>query len=142
MFYNTYPTHNCRHSADNISEVKKMGNESTKKSNGIVGAIIRLVINAIVLMVVAFFVPGFSIRSIWAAILAAIVISVLDYVLQKVFRLDASPFGRGVSGFIIAALILYLTKYIVTGFSITILGAVIGALLIGIIDAVIPVDVF
>lgn len=116
--------------------------ENVKRSNGLVGGLIRLVINAIVLMIVSFFVPGFAVKGIWVALLAAIVISVLDYIIQAVFKIDASPFGRGISGFLVAALILYLTKYIVAGFSVTFMGAIIGAILIGIIDAVVPVDVF
>lgn len=115
---------------------------NTKKSNSVSGVLIRLVINAVILMVVSFFVPGFVVHGIWVALLAAVVISVLDYGIQVIFKIDASPFGRGISGFIIAVLILYLTKYIVPGFSVTFLGAVIGAVLIGIIDAVVPVDVF
>lgn len=116
--------------------------EKVQGRRSFIGMLIRFVINAIVLMVVSFFVPGFVVRSFWVAILAAIVISILDYVSQRVFKIDASPFGRGISGFIVAALIIYLTSLIITGFAVTFWGTIIGALLIGVIDAIIPVDVF
>lgn len=118
-----------------------MGKE-VKGRHSIMGVIIRLVVNAIVLMVVSFFTPGFVVRGFWAAILAAIVISLLDYFAQVIFKVDASPFGRGITGFIVSVIIIYLTQFVVAGFAVTWLGAIIGALLIGILDAVIPVDVF
>jgi putative membrane protein len=113
-----------------------------KKRSSILGMLVRLVINAIVLMVISFFVPGFFVNSFWVAILAAIVISILDYGVQAIFKIDASPLGRGISGFIIAALIIYLTAFIVPGFAVTFWGTIIGSLLIGIVDLVLPVDVF
>jgi uncharacterized membrane protein YvlD (DUF360 family) len=38
----------------------------------------------------------------------------------------------------VAAIILYATKFIVPGFNISIWGAIIGALVIGILDVIIP----
>lgn len=116
--------------------------EKVEKRTSIISMIIRFVVNAIVLMIVSYFVPGFVVKSFWVAILAAIVISILDYLLQAIFKIDASPFGRGISGFIVAAIIIYLTQYVIAGFAVTFWGAIIGALLIGVIDAIIPVDVF
>lgn len=116
--------------------------EKIEKRKSFLSIIIRFIINAIVLMIVSFFVPGFVISGIWTAILAAVVISILDYLIQVVFKIDASPFGRGLSGFVVAVIIIYLTKFIVPGFSVTVMGAIIGAVLIGIVDAVVPTSVF
>jgi putative membrane protein len=126
---------------NNKPEVIKLGEKIHRRSS-LLGTLIRFVVNAIVLMVVSYFVPNFAIHTIWAALLAAIVISILDYAIQVIFKIDASPIGRGLSGFIVAVVIIYLTKFIVPGFSVTWLGAIIGALLIGVIDAIVPVDVF
>ena len=57
------------------------------------------------------------------------------------FKIDASPFGRGIVGFIVSAIIIYLTQFLVPGMSISIWGAVIASLIIGIIDAILPVNV-
>ena len=98
----------------------------------------RLIITAIVLLVVSYFTPGFSIRGLWSFLLAALVISVLDYLAERIMKIDASPFGKGIKGFVIAVLILYLAQFIVPNMSVTIIGAVLGALVIGILDAIFP----
>ncbi|WP_077369424.1 phage holin family protein [Anaerosalibacter sp. Marseille-P3206] len=115
-------------------------NNKTRDTKNIsIGEILlRILITAIVVGVAAFFTPGFSINNLWSLILAAIVIALLDYFVQKIAGIDASPFGRGITGFIVSAIILYVTKFIVPGFNISLWGAIIGALVIGIIDAIIP----
>ena len=100
--------------------------------------LLRVVISAIVIAIAAFFSPGFSIDGLWSLLLASIVIGVLDHLVQRFTGVDASPFGRGIVGFLVAAVILYVTKFIVTGFHINMLGAIIGALVIGVIDAIMP----
>lgn len=100
--------------------------------------LIRILVTAIVVGIAAFFTPGFSVNSLWSLILAAVVIALLDYLVQKFTGVNATPFGRGITGFIVAAIILYATKFIVPGFNISVWGAIIGALVIGIIDVIIP----
>lgn len=100
--------------------------------------LLRVLITAIVVAIAAYFTPGFTIDGIWSLLLAAVVIGVLDYLVQRFTGIDASPFGRGIAGFLVAAIILYVTKFIVPGFGISVWGAIIGALVIGIIDAIIP----
>ena len=110
-----------------------------KTNNWNIGEIlIRILITAIVVAIAAFLTPGFSINNLWSLILAAVVIALLDYLVQKFTGINATPFGRGMTGFIVAAIILYATKFIVPGFNISIWGAIIGALVIGIIDVIIP----
>ena len=100
--------------------------------------LIRLLVTAIVVGITAFLTPGFSIDSLWSLILAAIVIAVLDYLIQRFTGVNATPFGRGITGFIVSAIILYATRFIVPGFEISVWGAIIGALVIGIVDMIIP----
>lgn len=100
--------------------------------------LLRVVITSIVIAIAAFFTPGFSIDGLWSVILAAVVIGVIDYLIQRFTGIDASPFGRGIAGFLLTALILYITQFIVAGFNISFWGAIIGALVIGIIDAIMP----
>ena len=103
--------------------------------------LIRILVTAIVVGIAAFLTPGFSVDNLWSLILAAVVIAVLDYLIQRFTGVNATPFGRGITGFIVAALILYATKFIVPGFNISVWGAIIGALVIGIIDVIVPGDV-
>ncbi|NLN15497.1 MAG: phage holin family protein [Tissierellia bacterium] len=100
--------------------------------------LLRILVTSIVVAIAAYFTPGFTIDGIWSLLLAAVVIGVLDYLIQRFTGIDASPFGRGIAGFLVAAIILYVTKFIVPGFNISLWGAIIGALVIGVIDAIIP----
>lgn len=102
------------------------------------GMLMRLLVTAVVVGIAAFLTPGFSINSLWSLVLASVVIAVLDHLVQRFAGINATPFGRGIAGFIVAAIILYATKFIVSGFNITVWGAIIGALIIGIVDAIIP----
>jgi len=100
--------------------------------------LIRVLVTAIVVAIAAYFTPGFTIDGIWSLLLAAVVIGVLDHLVQRFTGVNASPFGKGIAGFLVAAIILYVTKYIVPGFNISIWGAIIGALVIGVVDAIMP----
>ncbi len=113
-------------------------NNKTQSSNGIMGLILRFIVSAIVVAVAAFLTPGFSISGIWSVLVAAAVISIIDYLLNRVLNLDASPFGRGITGFLVAAVVLYATQFFVPMMRVTIWGAILGALVIGLIDLVIP----
>ena len=100
--------------------------------------IIRWLVGAVVLAVTAFVTPGFTISGVWPLIVAAAVIAIIDYLVQKVLGVDATPFGRGITGFIVAAIIIYVVKFIVPGYDVTLVGAVLGALVYGIINLLIP----
>ncbi|MCX7951190.1 MAG: phage holin family protein [Clostridiales bacterium] len=119
-----------------------MAREIREENGGILSTLLKFVINAVVLLAVSFLVPGFVVVGFWTAFLAAIVITLLDYLASAVFKLDASPFGRGLSGFVIAAIIIYATQYLVAGVAVTFMGAIIAALVIGLFDAIIPTNVF
>lgn len=100
--------------------------------------LVRLVVGAIVLAVTAALTPGFTVRGFWPLIFGAIILAVMDYFAAKLFGIDASPFGRGIAGFILAAVIIYATQFFVAGYQVTILGAIIGALVYGLVDMIMP----
>lgn len=98
----------------------------------------RLVTAAIVLAITAFFTPNFSINNIWSLALAAVILTVMDYLIVKFTGLHASPFGKGFVGFALAAITLYFTQFFVAGYSISWMAAIIGALIYGVVDYFIP----
>ena len=98
----------------------------------------RFVTAAIVLAITAFFTPGFSINNIWTLAIAAIVLTLIDYLIVKFTGLEATPFGKGFVGFVLAAVTLYVTQYFVAGYSISWIAAIIGALIYGVVDYIIP----
>ena len=130
--------HNCLLFTNTTFGGDFMADRNEIRRPGILSLILRIIINSIVLLIVSYLVPGFSIRGLWPAILAAIVIAILDYAVEAIFKIDASPFGRGLTGFIIAALIIYLTQFFVAGVAVSVWGALIGAVVIGLVDLIIP----
>lgn len=106
---------------------------------GVVGQIVgRLVAAAIILGITAFFTPGFTINNFGALALAAVVLTVMDYLIVKFTGLQAMAFGKGFVGFVLAVVILYATQFFVAGYSISWMSAIIGALIYGVIDYILP----
>ncbi|MFZ5986704.1 MAG: phage holin family protein [Bacillota bacterium] len=113
-------------------------NDARAETFNITHFLIRLVVGAVVLAITAALTPGFAITGIWPLIFGAVILSALDYLALRVLGVNATPFGRGITGFILAAVIIYITQFFVGGYNVNIVGAIIGALIYGIIDAVIP----
>lgn len=106
---------------------------------GTVGQILgRFIVAAIILGITAFFTPGFSINNLWALGVSAIVLTIMDYLIVKFTGLHAMAFGKGFVGFVLAVVVLYATQFFVAGYSITWMAAIIGALIYGIIDYIMP----
>ena len=118
-----------------------MSNTQSKSQSGtstiwqIVG---RLVAAAVVLAITAFFTPGFSIDNFWSLAIAAVVLTILDYLIVRFTGLQATPFGKGFVGFALAAVVLYVTQFFVAGYAISWMAAIIGALIYGVVDYFIP----
>jgi len=116
-------------------------NVQSQSTMGTIGQMIwRFVAAAVVLAITAFFTPGFSINNIWSLALAAVVLTVIDYLIVKFTGLHASPFGKGFVGFALAAVVLYVTQFFVAGYTISWIAAIIGALIYGVVDYFIPGD--
>ena len=92
------------------------GNQSSSGASTVWQIVGRLIASAVVLAITAFFTPGFTINSIWTLAIAAIVLTIIDYLVIKFTGLHASPFGKGFVGFALAAIILYVTQFFVAGF--------------------------
>ncbi len=103
--------------------------------------IVRFIVSAIVLMVVGAIVPGFSALSFGNALLAALVIAGLSYLIELVLGRDISPYAHGVVGFLVSAIVIYLTQFIVPDMSVSMIGALLASLVIGIIDLFVPTKV-
>ena len=111
---------------------------SSTNSMTIGGLIIRFITSAAVLAISAFFTPGFEISSFWTLAIAAFVLSLFDYLINAIIGINASPFGRGIIGFVVSVMILYATQFFVSGYSISWISAIIGAVIYGIIASIIP----
>lgn len=119
------------------NQVNTQTNTGTSTVWQIVG---RLVTAAIVLAITAFFTPGFTINNFWALAAATIVLTVIDFLIAKFTGLHASSFGKGFVGFVLAAVVLYVTQYFVAGYTISWMAAIVGALVYGVVDYFLPGD--
>jgi uncharacterized membrane protein YvlD (DUF360 family) len=105
-----------------------------------VGVIIRFVVSALVLMVVSWLSPGFIVKGgFLGALIAAAIIALLGYVGEILLGTRISPQSRGIVGFVAAAVVIYLAQFIIPGLlSVSIIGALISAFIIGLIDTLVP----
>lgn len=105
------------------------------------GAVIRFIVSALVLMFVGFLLPGFSTMSFFTALLAAIVIAALGWVVESTLGKSLSPSRRGLVGFIVSSIVIWAAQFIVPGMEVSIFGALLAAFVIGIIDLFVPTAV-
>lgn len=118
-----------------VNQTNTRSSSNTSSAWQIIG---RFITSAIVLAITAFFTPGFRINSIWALILAAAVLTIMDYLITRFTGLHASSFGKGFVGFILSAVVLYLTQYFVAGYTVSWVAAIVGALVYGVVDYFLP----
>jgi len=103
------------------------------------GMIVRFIVSALVLMLVSFIVPGLKVSGFTGALVAALVIAVLGYAVEMVFGNKISRTGRGAVGFLTAAVVIYFSQFIVPGYiTVSIIGALLASLVIGIVDSFVP----
>lgn len=103
------------------------------------GMIVRFVVSAVVLLLVSYILPGLRVAGFTGALVAALVISILGYAIEKVFGDKISRTGRGAVGFFTAAVVVYFSQFLIPGYiSVSIVGALLASLVIGIIDSFVP----
>ncbi len=101
--------------------------------------LIRFIVSALVLMFVSLIVPQFSVGGFWSALFLALIIALAGWVIEGIFGKKITPFGRGIVGFIASALVIWAAQFIVGNMSVTLIGAILAALVIGIIDLFVPI---
>ena len=122
-----------------MSENNHQTRSQTSSGMSTIGQIIgRLIAAAVILAITAFFTPGFQINNIWSLAVAAVVLTLLDYLIVKFTGLNASPFGKGFIGFVLSVVVLYVTQYFVAGYTISWVAAIIGAVIYGVVDYFLP----
>jgi putative membrane protein len=105
------------------------------------GAVVRFVVSALVLMLVGLIVPGFQIMGFGNALLAALVIAAVGWLIEATMGKRVSPYSRGVVGFLVSAVVIWATQFVVPSMEVGRLGALLAAFGIGIIDLFVPTTV-
>jgi putative membrane protein len=103
--------------------------------------IIRLVINALIILLVAYLIPGIAVQGFYTALIVAIVLGIISVTLKPLLLILTLPINLltlGLFTFVINALLLWFTASIVKGFEVTgFISALIGSLLISILQIVV-----
>jgi len=84
-----------------------------------VNLLIRLAINVFTLLVVEYLVPGFVLKDLWTAVIAAIAIGIVNTFIKPILQLIALPISLltfGVAAFLINVFLLWGTSKLVPGF--------------------------
>ncbi|MGI6096869.1 MAG: phage holin family protein [Dethiobacteria bacterium] len=105
-----------------------------------IGLVVRFVVSAVVLMVVSFILPGFATLGFVQALIAAVVIALIGYIVESLFGRKISPQNRGLVGFLTSAVVIYLAQFIVPEMKVSLIGAALAAIVIGIIDIFVPTE--
>lgn len=84
--------------------------------------LLRWLINALALLLVAYIVPGFVVDSLYAALAAAFLLGLMNAIVRPVLLLLTLPVNiltLGLFTFVINALMLWFTQTVIKGFDIT-----------------------
>lgn len=108
------------------------------------GALMKLLANwlvkALILLLTAYFVPGFKIESFGAALIVVVVLAIFNIFLKPVllfFTLPINILTLGLFTFVVNAILLYLASTIVVGFHISSFGtAIMAALVIALLSGI------
>lgn len=108
--------------------------------------IVSWIVSALSLVIVAHLIPGFEIRSFWSALLAAVVIGLINATLGfvlKILTLPISILTFGIFLFVINALMIRFATFFVPGFEVKgFWSAFFGAVVLSILNIILKGLVF
>jgi len=104
----------------------------------VLGTVVRFIVAAVVLMLIGYVIPGFSHLTFGEALVAALVIAGVSYLIELMMGRRNSTFGRGIVGFLVSAVVIWLVQYIVPHMHVSVVGALLAAVVIGVVDLVVP----
>lgn len=100
--------------------------------------LLKYISSTAVLSLTTIFTPNFHIESFPILLLSSLIIILLDYMLGIITDVHDTLYGRGIISFVSAAIIIYITQFIVIGYYISIPSSIIAALIYGVISSFIP----
>lgn len=99
--------------------------------------VIALILNALALLLTAYIVPGFRVDNFQTALLAAIVLGVVNTLLRPALSFVTAPLSVltfGLFAFVVNAVILYVASLVVPGFGLDgVVPAVLGAVVLAVV---------
>ena len=119
-----------------MSDEKTMFNVHDKTR--ITELVLKYISATAILTATTIFTPNFTITSLPALFLSSFVIIILDYMMSIITGINDSSIGRGIVGFVSAAIIIYMTQFIVSGYYISMLSSLIAAAIYGTLNSFMP----
>lgn len=98
--------------------------------------IIKLITSISIFTLTVFFTPNFNIISFPILILSSLTIIILEHLVNTIIDTKDLTFGKGIIGFSIATVIIYITQFFVQGYYISIISTLIAASIYGIITSI------
>jgi putative membrane protein len=100
--------------------------------------VIRLLVNAVALVIVAYFLPGVHVASFWSAVIAALILGIVNAVLRPILFVLTLPvviLTLGLFTFVINAIMFYLVAHLNLGLTVDGFGSAFwGALVLSIVS--------
>ncbi len=84
--------------------------------------LIKIALNVFALLIVSYLIPGFSFDGLWATVVAAVVIGVVNTYVRPILQIIFIPLTiitLGISAFLINVVLLWGTSFLVPGFEIS-----------------------
>ncbi|SMB90844.1 4 TMS phage holin, superfamily IV [Desulfonispora thiosulfatigenes DSM 11270] len=104
-----------------------------------ISTIVRFIVSAFAILFTSWLLPGVTVSGFWGALIAAVVIAGLGWGVEKLLGEHVSPASRGLTGFVTAAVVIYVAQMIIPNqLSVSLIGAMLAAFVIGIIDYFVP----
>ncbi len=104
----------------------------------------KVLLNAVVFLALASFLDGVSVHNWMTAILAAVMLSVLNVIVKPIISLFSLPLTMltlGLFYFVINGLMIWLTSYLVAGFTISSFGqAIFVSLILSLVNSLVARD--
>ncbi len=102
--------------------------------------ILALILNALALIVTAYIVPGIQVANFTTAILAAVVLGVVNTFIKPILSFVTAPLTivtLGLFAFVINAVVLFIVSAVVPGFSVSgWVPAILGAIVLSVVSTV------
>jgi putative membrane protein len=123
--------------SENLQTTK--GLKRVALNGGIMFLIVRLIINMVAILIIAYLFPGLiGVDSFWAALVSAFILGIINAIVKPIlvfFTFPITILTLGLFLLVINGLMLWLVSFLVKGFHVYgFWGAVIGAILISIVS--------
>lgn len=100
--------------------------------------LLKVISATVILLLTSFFTLNFNISASPLLILSALSLVILDYIVSTLSGIHDIPLYRAIVSFVAASIIIYMTQFIVSGFYISMITAIIASLMYAVIQYFLP----